>query len=132
MLSEQSLMMTVVYFSTLLVRFDICLSFYLQTLFRSALLNDKHPVVFMKDVDFDNLKSLVEYMYKGEANVPQNMLASFIKTAESLQVRGLAECATKQLESDGIGAADTPPQPPPPPPAATSTPNPRKVIPTKF
>ena len=82
----------------------------------------------MKDVDFDNLKSLVEYMYKGEANVPQNMLASFIKTAESLQVRGLAECATKQLESEGIGAADTPPQPPPPPPAATSTPNPRKVI----
>ena len=98
----------------------------MQTLFRSALLNDKHPVVFMKDVDFDNLKSLVEYMYKGEANVPQNMLASFIKTAESLQVRGLAECATKQLESEGIGAADTPPQPPPPPPAATSTPNPRK------
>ena len=43
----------------------------MQTLFRSNLLNDKHPVVFMKDVDFDNLKSLVEYMYKGEANVPQ-------------------------------------------------------------
>ena len=91
----------------------------LQTLFRSNLLNDKHPVVFMKDVDFDNLKSLVEYMYKGEANVPQNMLASFIKTAESLQVRGLAECATKQLENEGLNSSSSPADLPP---AATSTP----------
>ena len=50
----------------------------------------------MKDVDFDNLKSLVEYMYKGEANVPQHMLPTFIQTAESLQIRGLAEGASKQ------------------------------------
>jgi hypothetical protein len=42
-------------------------------------LNDKHPVIFMKDVDFDNLKALVEYMYKGEANVSQHMLQSFIR-----------------------------------------------------
>ena len=74
----------------------------------------------MKDVDFDNLKSLVEYMYKGEANVPQNMLASFIKTAESLQVRGLAECATKQLENEGLNSTNPPATDLPP--AATSTP----------
>jgi len=35
-------------------------------------------------------------MYKGEANVPQHMLSSFIQTAESLQIRGLAEGASKQ------------------------------------
>ncbi len=50
-----------------------------QTLFRASYLNDKHPVIFMKDVDFDNLKALVEYMYKGEANVSQHMLQSFIR-----------------------------------------------------
>ena len=49
----------------------------------------------MKDVDFDNLKCLVEYMYKGEANVPQQMLPSFIQTAESLQIRGLCDGASK-------------------------------------
>ena len=49
----------------------------------------------MKDVDFDNLKCLVEYMYKGEANVPQHMLPSFIQTAESLQIRGLCDGASK-------------------------------------
>merc|ERR1719483_819424 len=69
---------------------------YFRTLFKSSFLNEKHPVVILKDVDFDILKSLVEYMYKGEANVPQPMLTSFIQTAESLQVRGLAEGASKQ------------------------------------
>ena len=82
-----------------------------QTLFRASYLLDKHPVIFMKDVDFDNLKALVEYMYKGEANVPQHMLQSFIRTAESLQIRGLAECATKQLEAEqNLPSAPTPPQ----------------------
>ena len=57
-----------------------------QQLFKSTFLHDKHPVIIMKDVDFENLKCLVEYMYKGEANVPQHMLPSFIQTAESLQV----------------------------------------------
>lgn len=69
---------------------------YFRTLFKSSFLHEKHPVIILKDVDFENLKSLVEYMYKGEANVPQNMLPSFISTAESLQVRGLAEGASKQ------------------------------------
>ena len=73
-----------------------------QNLFKSQFLNDKHPVVFMKDMEFENLKSLVEYMYKGEANVPQQMLAAFIKDAESLQIRGLAECANKQFETEQL------------------------------
>ena len=67
-----------------------------QSLFKSEFMGDKHPVIVLKDVEFENLKSLVEYMYKGEANVPQNMLSTFIQTAESLQIRGLAEGASKQ------------------------------------
>lgn len=54
----------------------------------------------MKDMAFENLKSLVEYMYKGEANVPQNMLEAFIKDGESLQIRGLAECGNMQFDSE--------------------------------
>ena len=41
-------------------------------------------------------------MYKGEANVPQQMLTAFIKDAESLQIRGLAEGANKMIETEGI------------------------------
>ena len=61
----------------------------------------------MKDVEFDNLKCLVEYMYKGEANVPQQMLPSFIQTAESLQIRGLCDGASKQklAELNNVGGA---------------------------
>jgi len=69
---------------------------YFRSLFKSDFLNDRHPVIVLKDVEFENLKSLVEYMYKGEANVPQHMLSTFIQTAESLQIRGLAEGASKQ------------------------------------
>ena len=48
----------------------------------------------------------VEYMYKGEANVPQAMLPAFIKDAEELQIRGLAECATKhQFDLDQMTSA---------------------------
>lgn len=73
-------------------------------MFKSQFLNDKHPVVIMKDVEFENLKSLVEYMYKGEANVPQHMLSAFIKDAESLQIRGLAECASKQFDAEQLNS----------------------------
>jgi len=89
-------------------------------MFKSQFLNDKHPVVIMKDVEFENLKSLVEYMYKGEANVPQHMLSAFIKDAESLQIRGLAECASKQFEAEEMG-------PTKPRPQQHSTPIPKKA-----
>ena len=79
----------------------------LQTLFRSSFLNDKTPVVVLKDVDFENLRALVEYMYKGEANVPQHMLQSFIRTAESLQIRGLAEGGPKSVPEEGPSSSQS-------------------------
>ncbi|RXG71395.1 Broad-complex core protein isoforms 1/2/3/4/5 [Armadillidium vulgare] len=50
----------------------------------------KHPIVFMKDVSGRDLEALLDFMYRGEVNVPQAHLASLIKTAEGLQVKGLA------------------------------------------
>nr|CAD7452101.1 unnamed protein product [Timema tahoe] len=49
----------------------------------------KHPIVIMKDVGHKELVSILEFMYRGEVNVRQEELASFLKTAESLQVKGL-------------------------------------------
>ena len=83
-------------------------------MFRSSFLQDKAPVIVLKDVDFENLKALVEYMYKGEANVPQHMLQSFIRTAESLQIRGLAEGATKHFENESPHMPPSMPLFPPP------------------
>ncbi|XP_066968006.1 protein bric-a-brac 1-like isoform X12 [Macrobrachium rosenbergii] len=50
----------------------------------------KHPIVFMKDVSARDLEALLDFMYRGEVNVPHHNLASLIKTAEGLQVKGLA------------------------------------------
>jgi len=52
--------------------------------------SDKHAIIFLKDVKFVDLKALVDYMYKGEVNVAQDQLSSFLNTAEALNVKGLA------------------------------------------
>nr|CAD7569134.1 unnamed protein product [Timema californicum] len=49
----------------------------------------KHPIVIMKDVGHKELISILEFMYLGEVNVRQEELSSFLKTAETLQVKGL-------------------------------------------
>ncbi|KAK7072692.1 hypothetical protein SK128_002321 [Halocaridina rubra] len=50
----------------------------------------KHPIVFMKDVCTRDMEALLDFMYKGEVHVPQSELGSLLRTAEGLQVKGLA------------------------------------------
>lgn len=45
-----------------------------------------HPIMYLKDVGYDELKAIIEYMYKGEVNVAQSSLPKFLKTAEGLKV----------------------------------------------
>lgn len=49
----------------------------------------QHPVIIFRNVRFDDLMALVDFMYQGEVNVEQEQLASFLNTAELLQVQGL-------------------------------------------
>lgn len=59
-------------------------SSYFQSLFLDH--PSRHPIVILKDVRFTELRTLVEFMYKGEVNVQYCQLSALLKTAESLKV----------------------------------------------
>ncbi|XP_053604108.1 protein tramtrack, beta isoform-like isoform X3 [Plodia interpunctella] len=70
--------------------------------FRSLFVDhpSRHPIVILKDVGLEELRTIVDFMYKGEVNVQYCQLPALLKTAESLQVKGLAEMTT--LSAAGI------------------------------
>ncbi|XP_059617940.1 protein tramtrack, beta isoform isoform X2 [Phlebotomus argentipes] len=76
-----------------------------STYFDAILTNcgiEKDPIVIMKDAKFADIKCLIEFMYKGEINVEHANLASLLKTAEELKIKGLAEVSWREDE----GAAE--------------------------
>ncbi|CAG9769372.1 unnamed protein product [Ceutorhynchus assimilis] len=59
----------------------------------------RHPIVILKDVRFNDLSTIVEFMYKGEVRVEYAQLSRLLQTAESLKVKGLAEM-TREYKPD--------------------------------
>lgn len=64
-------------------------SSYFEDLFMSF--NEKNQIVVLKDTRYCDVQALLEFMYKGEINVPQDQLSSLLRTAVNLKIRGLAE-----------------------------------------
>ncbi|XP_042860580.1 zinc finger E-box-binding homeobox 2-like isoform X3 [Penaeus japonicus] len=62
----------------------------------------KHPIIFMRDVRAGDLEALLSFMYRGEINVHQQDLASFLKTAESLQIKGLSDSSERHKDTSKI------------------------------
>ncbi|VVC39637.1 BTB/POZ domain,SKP1/BTB/POZ domain,Zinc finger, TAZ-type [Cinara cedri] len=60
--------------------------------FRNVFKNNpcKHPVVILKDVNQDDIKALLKFVYQGTVYVSEKKLSSFLRTAELLQIKGLA------------------------------------------
>lgn len=53
----------------------------------------KHPIIIFKDINYSDLKAIVEFMYQGEVNVLQSQLDTLLRTAEMLKVKGLLDVA---------------------------------------
>ena len=89
---------------------------YFQSMFYNT--PDKHPVVFLKDVRYDEMKALLEFMYRGEVSVDQENLSSLLKVAEGLKIKGLADVSESHsaMSAPRLPLA-CPPGPPAPPPS---------------
>lgn len=68
---------------------------------------EKHPIVILKDVPYSDMKSLLDFMYRGEVSVDQERLTAFLRVAESLRIKGLTEVN----DDKPSGPAPTPPPP---------------------
>jgi len=103
---------------------------YFRTLLNSR--PDKHPIVYLKDVNPKHLEQLLSYMYRGEINVLQEDLGPLIETARGLQIKGLADAgdgntsrkeAPRRATPNGL-PSHTPTHVPTPKRARTNTPTP--------
>lgn len=70
---------------------------YFQTLFVNH--PDKHPIVILKDVPYNDMRSLLDFMYRGEVSVDQDRLTAFLRVAESLRIKGLTEVNEEKCDS---------------------------------
>ena len=59
--------------------------------FKTLLAKHKHPhpLIFMRGVNSENLSAIVDFLYRGEANILQDNLDSFLLVAEDLKLKGL-------------------------------------------
>ncbi|XP_041974415.1 protein tramtrack, beta isoform isoform X1 [Aricia agestis] len=90
---------------------------YFQALFVNH--QEKHPIVILKDVPYSDMKSLLDFMYRGEVSVDQERLTAFLKVAESLRIKGLTEvneekCDIPALTNSLIQQQQGNPHTPPP------------------
>ncbi|XP_018334886.1 protein tramtrack, beta isoform [Agrilus planipennis] len=70
---------------------------YFQALFVNH--PDKHPIVILKDVPYNDMRSLLDFMYRGEVSVDQDRLTAFLRVAESLRIKGLTEVNEEKCDT---------------------------------
>ena len=63
----------------------------------------QHPIVILRDITEDDLGCILKFMYHGEVQVAEEHLKDFLKTAETLQVKGLAEGSAIPVLADETG-----------------------------
>jgi len=72
-----------------------------SSFFRSVLTNNPHPnpLIYLKDVSYQDLSSILSFIYTGEAEVQQDRLQDFLGVAEDLRIKGLLKSDDDALSS---------------------------------
>jgi len=71
----------------------------------------QHPLLYLKGVKYQEMLSVLNFMYQGEVNVAQEELNSFLAVAEELRVKGLTQNTQdsgKQRDTTGKGPCAAP------------------------
>ena len=64
-----------------------CSPFFRKVLTRT---DQNHPYIYFRGLNFQDLMSIIDFIYNGEAKIPAEDLARFIETAQELEIKGLA------------------------------------------
>lgn len=75
---------------------------YFRSLIES--LGTQHLVLFFGDVKYDIMKSILTYMYMGEAKIESDKIKDFIKVAEKFCIRGLVRENSEEKDQEATNA----------------------------
>src|SRR6218665_1659316 len=73
---------------------------YFQQLFTSN--PCKHPIVILNNIKFNDLKSIIDFIYNGEVNIPMEQLNSLLAAAETLKIKGLSDFNERQSANEHV------------------------------
>ena len=80
-----------------------------SSVFRSILMDSKSPIplIYLRGVKFDDLVTVLDFIYKGETNITKNQLQQFLHLAEELKIKGLNDEVAITNASKKIPKADS-------------------------
>ena len=86
-----------------------------STMFRDLLVDTakQHPLLYLKGIKTEHLDPLLQYLYYGEATIPQNKINEFLSVSKDLEVIGLdddkdgGDTSTQNQDSADIGSVKT-------------------------
>ena len=96
--------------------------------------SEGNPLIYMRGVKFEVLTAMVDFFYRGEANVCQKNLDNFLALAAELQLKGLEENQNKENVAESDLMKTVKDKSPNPLKRVKSNPkaNPQDVVPNKY
>merc|ERR1712208_122620 len=61
-----------------------------------------HPLIYLRGIKSVDLLAILEFLYRGEANVFQENLDSFLAIAEEFQLKGLMGKTDENVENTNV------------------------------
>ncbi|XP_049949999.1 myoneurin-like [Schistocerca serialis cubense] len=71
---------------------------YFETVFQEN--PCEHPVVILKEISCYEMQILLQLMYRGSTDVPEEDISDIIQTANELKVKGFVQAAVKNVTED--------------------------------